>query len=77
MENSTGTSSGARQAFMILRFGFTVAPILAGLDRFFDLMVDWDKYLSPMTSNALSGHGHQFMIGGRGRGSHRWNWSGA
>ena len=62
MENSTGTSSGARQAFMILRFGFTVAPILAGLDKFFDLMVDWDKYLSPMASNALSGHGHQFMM---------------
>ena len=31
MENSTVMSSGARQAFMILRFGFTVAPILAGL----------------------------------------------
>jgi len=27
-------------------------------------MVDWDKYLSPMASNALSGHGHQFMVVG-------------
>ena len=47
---------------MILRFGFTVAPILAGVDKFLDLMVDWDKYLSPMASNALGGHGHQFMM---------------
>ena len=47
---------------MILRFGFTVAPILAGLDKFFDLLVDWDKYLSPMVNNALGGHGHQFMM---------------
>ena len=62
MENSTNTSSGARQAFMILRFGFTVAPILAGLDKFFDLLVDWDKYLSPMANNVLGGHGHQFMM---------------
>jgi uncharacterized membrane protein YphA (DoxX/SURF4 family) len=62
MTNSTETSSGARQAFMILRFGFTVAPILAGLDKFFDLLVDWDKYLSPMANNALGGHGHQFMM---------------
>jgi uncharacterized membrane protein YphA (DoxX/SURF4 family) len=62
MENSTVMSSGARQAFMILRFGFTVAPILAGLDKFFDLLVDWDKYLSPMVNNALGGHGHQFML---------------
>lgn len=62
MANGTETSSGARQAFMILRFGFTVAPILAGLDKFFDLLVDWDKYLSPMANNALGGHGHQFMM---------------
>ncbi len=62
MENSTVTSSGPRQAFMILRFGFTVAPILAGLDKFFDLLVDWDKYLSPMANNVLGGHGHQFML---------------
>src|ERR1044071_1698234 len=62
MENSPTSSSGARQAFMILRFGFTVAPILAGLDKFFDLLVDWDKYLSPMANNVLGGHGHQFMM---------------
>lgn len=62
MADLTDTSSGARQAFMILRFGFTVAPILAGLDKFFDLMVDWDKYLSPMANNVLGGHGHQFMM---------------
>lgn len=62
METSTTTSSGARQAFMILRFGFTVAPILAGLDKFLHLLVDWDKYLSPMVNNALGGHGHEFMM---------------
>jgi len=47
---------------MILRFGFTVAPILAGLDKFFGFLVDWDKYLSPMANNVLGGHGHQFMM---------------
>ena len=62
MANSIDSSSGARQAFMILRFGFTVAPILAGLDKFFDLLVDWDKYLSPMANNVLGGRGHQFMM---------------
>jgi hypothetical protein len=25
-------------------------------------MVDWDKYLSPMSNTVLGGHGHQFMI---------------
>jgi len=33
----------AEQAFMILRTAFTVAPILFGLDKFFHLMVNWDR----------------------------------
>jgi hypothetical protein len=61
MANSTETSPRAEQAFQILRFGFTVAPILAGLDKFFHILVDWDKYLSPIANNVLGGHGHEFM----------------
>jgi uncharacterized membrane protein YphA (DoxX/SURF4 family) len=67
MANSTDNSPGAvnrnvEQAFQILRIGFTVAPILAGLDKFFDVLVDWDKYLSPIANNVLGGHGHAFML---------------
>jgi len=50
----------ARQAFQILRFGFTVAPIIAGLDKFFDKLVDWDKYLAPWISRMI-GNAHGFM----------------
>src|SRR5205807_9811412 len=42
---STAVSSPAYQAYRILHFGFTVAPILAGLDKFFPLLVNWDQYL--------------------------------
>src|SRR5262250_2220060 len=38
-------SSSGHQAFRILQFGFTAAPILAGLDKFFHLLVNWDQYL--------------------------------
>lgn len=63
MENSTESSAvAANQAFQILRFGFTVAPILAGLDKFLHLLVDWDKYLPPAANDVLGGHGHQFMM---------------
>jgi hypothetical protein len=34
------------QAYKILHIGFTVAPILFGLDKFLNLMVSWDKYLA-------------------------------
>lgn len=63
MESSTESSAvAANQAFQILRFGFTVAPILAGLDKFFHLLVDWDKYLPSAANDVLGGHGHQFMM---------------
>ena len=58
----TGTSaaSPAYQAFRILQIGFIAAPILAGLDKFFHLLVNWDQYvpgvvarLSPINPHAL------------------------
>jgi len=52
----------AYQAYQILRFAFTVAPIIAGLDKFFHVLVDWDKYLAPTVNNMLGGYGHQFML---------------
>jgi uncharacterized membrane protein YphA (DoxX/SURF4 family) len=38
----------AHQAYMILKFGFTVAPVIAGLDKFSNLLVDWTQYLTPL-----------------------------
>lgn len=52
---------GSRQAFFILRFGFTVAPIIAGADKFFHLLVDWDKYLAPWVAGIVK-NGHAFML---------------
>src|SRR5689334_13853419 len=52
----------ARQAYYILKFGFVVAPILAGADKFTDLLTNWDKYLAPIVNNAIGGHAHQFMM---------------
>src|SRR4029078_5277712 len=49
------------QAFMILRAAFTVAPILFGADKFFHLMVNWDRYLAPMLSDPLPSTPHQLM----------------
>lgn len=50
------------QAFWALRVGFTAAPVLAGLDKFFHLLVDWDKYVSPDIANLAGGHAHAFML---------------
>ena len=51
----------AYQAYQILRIGFTVAPIIAGVDKFLGLLVNWDQYLPPVVNNMFGGAGHQFM----------------
>jgi len=62
VNNDARVSTPSRQAFQILRLGFTVAPIVAGLDKFFHLLVNWDQYLPAVVNNAIGGHGHQFML---------------
>jgi len=55
-------SSPGYQAYQLLHLGFTVAPILAGLDKFFNLLVDWEKYLPSFVSRLTGGHGHELML---------------
>ena len=54
--------NGSHQAFQLLRLGFTVAPIIAGLDKFLQLLTNWDKYLAPAVPNALGMQPHTFMM---------------
>jgi hypothetical protein len=61
-QESTEIRNVSYQAYRILQLGFVVAPIVAGLDKFFHLLVDWDKYLPAVVNNALGGRGHQFMM---------------
>jgi uncharacterized membrane protein YphA (DoxX/SURF4 family) len=49
------------QAFVILRTGFTVAPILFGLDKFANLLVDWPTYLAPWINNIVPGSAQAAM----------------
>jgi uncharacterized membrane protein YphA (DoxX/SURF4 family) len=48
-------SDPAYQAFLLLRIAFTVAPILFGLDKFFNVMVDWERYLAPWINDIVPG----------------------
>ena len=49
------------QAFWLLRIGFTVAPILFGLDKFAHVLVDWDRYLAPEFTDLLGADAHDLM----------------
>ena len=55
-------SSPSWQAYQILHLGFTVAPILAGLDKFFHLLCNWDQYLAPWVTRLSPVGGHDLML---------------
>jgi len=59
---SIRTQSPSYQAYQILHIAFIVAPVIAGADKFFHLLVNWDQYLSPLISRMLPVSGHTFML---------------
>ncbi len=45
------TPTGAYHAYRILCLAFTVAPIAAGADKFFNFLTNWEQYLSPFVTH--------------------------
>jgi hypothetical protein len=52
----------AYQAYLFLHAGFAVLPIVAGLDKFFHLLVNWDQYLAPLLTQILPLDTHDLML---------------
>jgi hypothetical protein len=57
----TTTGDPARQAFVLLRTVFTIAPIAFGLDKFANLLTDWPAYLAPWIDDLVPGTAQQAM----------------
>ena len=55
------TAHPSRQAYLLLRSVFTVAPIVFGLDKFANVLADWPRYLAPVINNLVPGTGQQAM----------------
>ncbi|HEV2471546.1 MAG TPA: hypothetical protein VGS41_02705 [Chthonomonadales bacterium] len=49
-------------AYQILHWGFTVLPIIAGLDKFFSVLTNWTMYLAPVLPRTLHLSAHLFMM---------------
>jgi hypothetical protein len=52
-------------AFALLRTAFTVAPIVFGLDKFFNLLTDWQGYRAPLVDRLVPGTWASADAGGR------------
>ena len=61
MEAEARVRDAAQQAFLLLRIGFTVAPILFGLDKFFNWTVHWPDYLAGWVNDIVPGSAQTFM----------------
>ena len=61
-QTSTEASGTAYQAYQILHVAFVVAPIVAGLDKFFNLLVNWAQYLPPFVNTMVGGRSHELML---------------
>jgi hypothetical protein len=56
------THSPSYQAYQLLYLAFIVAPCLAGIDKFFHFLVNWDQYLAPVITRMLPMSAHTFML---------------
>jgi len=61
IRSAARTDDAGYQAFLLLRIGFAVAPIAFGLDKFFNLLVHWPKYLAPWIDHIVPGTAQQAM----------------
>lgn len=61
METAVITSQKIQRVYKLMKFTYGLVPIVAGLDKFTDLLTDWDKYLNPTMAQMLPFSAHTFM----------------
>ena len=55
-------SDPAYAAFLLLRIGFTVLPVVFGVDKFTNILAKWDVYLAPWIVGMSPISAHQVML---------------
>ena len=55
-------SEPAYGAYLMLWIGFTALPIVFGLDKFFNVLTNWDRYLAPWIVSIIPVSAHQAML---------------
>ena len=57
----TAEATTTRSVYATLKLVFGIVPIVAGLDKFTNLLVDWSKYIAPAIASMLPFSGRTFM----------------
>lgn len=61
MENSALQQS-IKPTFNLLKLTFGIVPIVAGLDKFTNILTHWDQYINPTLGNMLPFSASTFMM---------------
>jgi hypothetical protein len=59
---SVRVASPSYQAYEVLHIAYTIAPLVAGIDKFFHFLTNWDGYLAPIVTNTLHVPAHTLML---------------
>jgi hypothetical protein len=60
-DDEVNLSRHAHEAYGLLHLAFVIAPVVAGLDKFFHLLTNWDKFVAPVVERVLPVRVHTFM----------------
>lgn len=61
-QNNTIMNSNTTQIQLILKYTYGIVPIVAGLDKFTNILTDWTHYLSPTVIDLLPFEASTFMM---------------
>ena|SRR5690554_6125649 len=59
---STTKNQTLTQTFNLLKFTFVILPIVAGADKFTNLLTNWEQYINPSMASLLPFSGSVFMM---------------
>ena len=59
--DTVAEGSAARTVYSTMKIVFGIVPIVAGLDKFTNLLCDWTKYIAPQIAAILPFSGRTFM----------------
>lgn len=59
---STIKNQSLKQTFNLLKYTFGIVPIVAGADKFTNLLTNWEQYINPTMANLLPFSASVFMM---------------
>lgn len=59
---TTNAQQTQNQIFNLLKYTFVVVPIVAGADKFTNLLTNWEQYINPALTEFLPFSGETFMM---------------